>query len=981
MSFLLHDLPVTIIAALWLAALACVVSARSFTETYGDFDARRAWEDKVFAAPAPPVSFLVDGKPSEELRWICGREKTRTLTDYAASGSPATRLVTEIGYTSPECGLLVSVRLTGYPGYPLTEYEAEIINISGRTSPRISAVKAFAGNIASFGKGTVHYNRGSAAFPPLPQEYQPLKAELDSDHPFCIEVDRGLPTAGYLPFVNLNGGKKGVIAALDWQGSWMILLRARKGIELLMGQRMTDLALLPGERLKVPGAVLLFYKGGDRQAGQNLWRRWIIEHNFLRNTGRRDFRENVFVCSDLTGYDKDMECIDNPLMDEIGRLYNATYEFDYAGAYGWFGMGNMTPGATGNWSIDEKYADGKLRALADRLREKNIGFCLWLEPERCYKGTEAAEALGEDNVIYTVATGELADPALGLVDYGKPAVQKYILRLLDSLVKEQAMTVYRQDYNIWNEPFWSARDKTEAERLGIPRTGMTENRAAAGYIATWTALEERNPGLVFDSCAGGGRRNDLSTLRFSFMHTKSDYWGPAISQQCQVFGALSWYVMVGTGFQDIASLYDVRSRPTLSIGVGAPDITEETMAALKEWKSLHTYMYKDFYQLTPYSLDREKNLAMEFNDYENREGMILAYLRMGGADRIYPLGLDPGAVYTFYDRDYRDRTLRRMTGREAMTKGVLVARGYEESAVVLEYKAEEGPAEPFDEAALLQFFGAEERPQARVIPADEQELAKAPALKGMEARYVMPDGISSGGIYAVGKELYDLLPFEEGSEEPDWSPLDVQRLGLYLDPQYGSLPLIFWSGGGFPMSAYAGRRGDRYFIWLRDSFGLGDPDGAWKNDTRRFVIFTPGGEDIRSDEFTFCSNEFGKEPAREIQFACYDTDKKGTVYLLSDRLFGELAGDGEGPVEKGIRWRSVKEGVTLMKEGDVTLWVGEKDGAKYLYAQNSMSLAMSERVRLYYHDRGRGIYTYTIFYLYGRQHRAGGGILPENVKL
>ncbi|MBO4548541.1 MAG: alpha-galactosidase, partial [Abditibacteriota bacterium] len=572
-------------------------------------------------------------------------------------------------------------------------------------------------------------------------------------------------------------------------------------------------------------------------------------------------------------------------------------------------------------------------------------------------------------------------PTLGLVDYGRPAAQRYILDLLDGLVKEQAMTVYRQDFNIWNEPFWSERDKAEEQRLGIPRTGMTENRAAAGYIGTWSALEKRNPGLVFDSCAGGGRRNDLSTLRFSFMHTKSDYWGPAVSQQCQVFGALSWYVFVGTGFQDTASLYDVRSRPTLSIGIGAPDITRETLEALKEWKSLHKYMYKDFYQLTPYSLDSEKNLAMEFNDYENNEGMILAYLRMGGAERIYPQGLDPDAVYEFCDRDFRDLTRRYVSGRDAMTGGVLAARGYEQSAVVLEYRAAEAPAEPFDEAAVLRYFGVEERPRAIVIPADESRLAKAPALKGREAEYVMPDCISSGGIYAVGREFFEMLPFEEDTEQSGWKPLDTQRLGLYLDPQYGALPLIHWSSAGFPVTAFGKQLGDRCFIWLRDTFGFGDPDGAWKNGKRRFVVFGPEGEQQTSDEFIFCANEFGLLPGREVQFACYDTDKKGTIYLLSDRLYGELAGEGEGPLEKGIRWRSVKDGVSLMKEGDVTLWTGEKDGAKYLWVRNSMSVAMSDRVRLYYHDKGRGIYTYTVFYLYGRQHRAGGSMLPENVRL
>jgi alpha-galactosidase len=42
---------------------------------------------------------------------------------------------------------------------------------------------------------------------------------------------------------------------------------------------------------------------------------------------------------------------------------------------------------------------------------------------------------------------------------------------------------------------------------------MLENRHAQGYLAYWDSLILRNPGLWIDSCASGGRRNDLETMR------------------------------------------------------------------------------------------------------------------------------------------------------------------------------------------------------------------------------------------------------------------------------------------------------------------------------------------------------------------------------------------------------------------------------------------------------------------------------------
>ena len=44
---------------------------------------------------------------------------------------------------------------------------------------------------------------------------------------------------------------------------------------------------------------------------------------------------------------------------------------------------------------------------------------------------------------------------------------------------------------------------------------MNENLHVQGYLQYWDDLLARNPGLWIDSCASGGRRNDLETMRRS----------------------------------------------------------------------------------------------------------------------------------------------------------------------------------------------------------------------------------------------------------------------------------------------------------------------------------------------------------------------------------------------------------------------------------------------------------------------------------
>jgi len=160
------------------------------------------------------------------------------------------------------------------------------------------------------------------------------------------------------------------------------------------------------------------------------------------------------------------------------------------------------------------------------------------------------------------------NPGVSLINYGKQETVDYVVDLINDTVKTYGLSVYRQDFNTNSSPYWDAYDVYERETYGIPRVGITQIKSCEGYVKAWTAISEANPGLVFDACASGGRRLDLETLRFSFAHTKSDYWDDVISQQGQNFGSLSWIPFTGTGFLDMTSTYDIRSRLTLSIGVG-----------------------------------------------------------------------------------------------------------------------------------------------------------------------------------------------------------------------------------------------------------------------------------------------------------------------------------------------------------------------------------------------------------------------------
>ena len=134
-------------------------------------------------------------------------------------------------------------------------------------------------------------------------------------------------------------------------------------------------------------------------------------------------------------------------------------------------------------------------------------FVLWFEPERAGPGSWLAE-----NHPEWILGGKNG----GLVNLGNRDAWKWIVDRIDSLIKSEGVDVYRQDFNIDPLGYWRGADAQD-------RQGITENRAR--HADTWptgTNCCAVIPKLWIDSCASGGRRNDLETLRRAVPLLRSD---------------------------------------------------------------------------------------------------------------------------------------------------------------------------------------------------------------------------------------------------------------------------------------------------------------------------------------------------------------------------------------------------------------------------------------------------------------------------
>jgi alpha-galactosidase len=306
---------------------------------------------------------------------------------------------------------------------------------------------------------------------------------------------------------------------------------------------------------------------------------------------------------------------------------------------------------------------------------------VWFEPERVRPGSW----LYENHPEWLL--GREGDSKL--LYLGNPEALKWLTDHTDRLLTEQGIDLYRQDFNFDPLSIWRANDTED-------RQGITEIRHVTGYLAYWDELQRRHPNMLIDSCASGGRRNDLETLRRAVPLWRSDYgYDEPTGMQDITYGAALWIPFSGTGIRSTAP-YSFRSVmvPALSAG---PDPRSRNVdfgmlrRLIAQWRQVAPYYYGDYYPLTPYSTDDTAWVAWQFDRPETAGGMVQAFRRPASPieeARFKLRGLDAQAQYAVSNLDAPGQV--RFTGQELIEKGLPVAIQDQPGAVIIVYKQVRG---------------------------------------------------------------------------------------------------------------------------------------------------------------------------------------------------------------------------------------------------------------------------------------------------
>ena len=183
---------------------------------------------------------------------------------------------------------------------------------------------------------------------------------------------------------------------------------------------------------------------------------------------------------------------------------------------GWFGHRDNDKSSLGDWYDYTEKIKGTLGELADKIRAKGLHFGIWVEPEM----------ISEDSDLYR-AHPEYAMTVPGrdpirrrnqlMLDLVNEEVQDYLIKEIGDVISRCKAYYVKWDCN---------RHMTDVYSKTLKNIGEYFHRYMLGLYRVISALKERFPAVLFESCSAGGNRFDLGMLYYMPQTWGSDMTEP-----------------------------------------------------------------------------------------------------------------------------------------------------------------------------------------------------------------------------------------------------------------------------------------------------------------------------------------------------------------------------------------------------------------------------------------------------------------------
>ncbi|MBQ7257208.1 MAG: alpha-galactosidase [Abditibacteriota bacterium] len=610
--------------------------------------------EKVFAGEPENknfFSFKYNGVSSDELlkKW----EKTFKIVNLG----PVTRYVTE--WTDPETKFVCIIEMHKYEGFSNYWWNLKFANRGDKNSYILSEVKSIDYEFESYKETLVNHALGSTfSATDFQSVTEPVKDKIH------VATTGGRSSEGAWPYFRIENPGSGYLIAMGWSGQWYCdFIKTPKGIKCVGGVETFASLLYPGEEIKMASINIMPYEGTTEKA-HNVWRDFIRKYN---TPGGEDIRVPVCVGAWGAMYaDKHREAVDYVVDKEVGV---DVYWIDAA----WYGepeghcITAWEPGwgeQRGNWYENPvAYPEG-FGPVTDKVHERGLKFLLWFEMQSARPNTQLTNEHPDWFIKKVIREGKEEDIIDWQFNIGDDKACDWLIDFIDEKIKKWKIDWYREDFNTNPLPYWQYMDTLDRDRVG-----MTEVKCVDNYWRFWDTLIKRNPGLMIDNCASGGRRLDIEMIGRGVAlwqsdyqcYSKVDYMGIQSQNMC-----LNLWLPYHTGGNVATDNWGYRS--CLSTGTQVNlipgnwnedhplEFCEENTAFVKErieeYREIEDAFYGDYYTHAFAGIDHRG-----WNVYEmvkDDRGFVMAFR---GEDSVFSevslklKGVDPESDYEFTDMD------------------------------------------------------------------------------------------------------------------------------------------------------------------------------------------------------------------------------------------------------------------------------------------------------------------------------------------
>ena len=633
----------------------------------------REWFDKYIVNAgsngiAPAYDFKVGGKSvRKNLKdWDFSADKESDVGEVYRGGK-----TTYINLTHKKSDVKATVEATIYEENATCEWTVFIKNDGTENSKKITDFYGIDTTVKT-GISRLYASKGSSSDA---DDFEMYKTNINPI-PMVFNANGGRSTS-FLSYFNISGRKCGFVMTVGWTGQWYAdIAQTLGGVHVRAKQEFFSAYLTPGEEVRSPLVTISFYSGSNPLKGFNTLRNWELDCVYPENIkpATEYVIANEFSKKTCNEFVEEIQNLDQRILDNVDYFWMDA---------GWYEYNEGWHDGVGNWIPDKsRFPDG-MSALSDAMAQNGKRFLLWYEPERVREGT----VLYNEGMLHSNWTVQINDDILW--NLGNDDACRFLCEYISDSMKENGVTVYRQDFNFTPMPYWQKSDKEFCDG----RKGITENHYVTNLYRYLDYLTSSIPGLVIDNCASGGRRLDTEMTRRSVPMWRSDYncgnsdgtIKPDVLEatQSMTYGLSFWLPYSGTNYYT-HNEYAERTGILTHASVYEPNL--ETFGSYNTQRDL---MVKNYYPIAYGSTSEKKITAMQFGD-EN-EGTAFIYKRSKVSKDEFLLklnGLDEEMIYEVYDID-NPETVYTISGSELMRKGITLTVSQTPKAVIIMYNVKQ----------------------------------------------------------------------------------------------------------------------------------------------------------------------------------------------------------------------------------------------------------------------------------------------------